>query len=196
MKKVLKFLRTVYFTDSPESELQITLNRETDRFWEIVESIKNNEIKTVPLKIIKNFSLLLEIAKKSKAEVIAIKNLAEFLRSLDSTALFFRFIAEASVLNIRFISLEDNLDTSSAAHVFFSQSTKIIKDIKKHEKRKNILKKMLAAKLSGVHIGRPKKVDDKKVKDLRNKGLSLNKISKQLNISKGAVQYSLRQSQK
>ena len=40
--------------------------------------------------------------------------------------------------------------------------------------------------------GRPKKLDDKKIMDMKNKGKSLAEIAQKFNVTRGAIQASLR----
>jgi hypothetical protein len=45
-------------------------------------------------------------------------------------------------------------------------------------------------------IGRPKKLDDKKIQTLRKRGLSLREIASELGVTHGAVQAALKRSKK
>lgn len=45
-------------------------------------------------------------------------------------------------------------------------------------------------------MGRPKKLDDRKVAKLRAKGLSLQEIANKLDVTKGAVAFALKRSKK
>lgn len=64
---------------------------------------------------------------------------------------------------------------------------------KERAKRKRKIRASLkSAKERGIHIGRPRGADPQVILYFRHAGLSISSIAKYLQISRGAVQYSLR----
>lgn len=106
---------------------------------------------------------------------------------------FIRFIARLFDRDVRFISIEDGIDTATATMGdLLAASIRAVENARKQVRGSKIRRGLLVAKAAGAHIGRPQKADTLAIRGLREKGMSLGEISRTLDISKGAVQYSLR----
>ncbi len=135
-------------------------------------------------------SELMNDAKKRKFDIVLVWRFDRFARS---TKHLVNALYEFRNLGIDFISYQENIDTSSplgeAIFTIISAMAKLERDIIA-ERVKGGLRK---AKANGKRLGRPKnKVDTDKVIEYRKQNKSIRQIANELNLSKGAVQRTLK----
>ncbi len=135
-------------------------------------------------------SELMNDAKKRKFDIVLVWRFDRFARS---TKHLVNALYEFRNLGIDFISYQENIDTSSplgeAIFTIISAMAKLERDIIA-ERVKGGLRK---AKANGKRLGRPKnEVDTKKVIEYRKQNKSIRQIANELNLSKGAVQRTLK----
>lgn len=132
---------------------------------------------------------LMNDAYKRKFDIVLVWRFDRFARS---TRHLCTALEEFQNLGIDFISYQENINTSSpigrAMFTILSSIAQLERDII----RERILAGVAAAKAKGKILGRPKKRNDLKIRHLRQKGYSLRKISKELNVSLGSVQQALK----
>ncbi len=135
-------------------------------------------------------SELMNDAKKRKFDTVLVWRFDRFARSTKHlvTALY-----EFRNLGIDFISYQENIDTSSplgeAIFTIISAMSKLERDIIA-ERVKGGLRK---AKANGKKLGRPKSaVDTDKIVEYRKQNKSIRQIAGEMNISRGAVERTLK----
>jgi Site-specific recombinases, DNA invertase Pin homologs len=135
-------------------------------------------------------SELMNDAKKRKFDTVLVWRFDRFARSTKHlvTALY-----EFRNLGIDFISYQENIDTSSplgeAIFTIISAMSKLERDIIA-ERVKGGLRK---ARANGKQLGRPRsEVDTDKVVEYRKQNKSIRQIASEMNLSKGAVQRTLK----
>jgi DNA invertase Pin-like site-specific DNA recombinase len=133
---------------------------------------------------------LMDDARKRKFDVVLVWRFDRFARSTKHlvTALY-----EFRNLGIDFISYQENIDTSSplgeAIFTIISAMSKLERDIIA-ERVKGGLRK---ARANGKQLGRPKNiVDTEKVIEYRKQNKSIRQIAGEMNLSKGAVERTLK----
>lgn len=131
---------------------------------------------------------LLDDVRKRKVDLVLIWKLDRLFRSLKDVILT---IHEFQDLGIDFISLRDNLDLSTSHGKLMMQIIAAFGEFEASLIKERVIAGLKNAKRKGKRLGRPKKRDDDKILHLREKGLSIRRISKELEVSAGSVQRSL-----
>lgn len=132
------------------------------------------------------------VSERDGHSIIAIYSLTEVIDETTSIGSFFSVVSDATERDTRLLFLAEDLDTKMNAGEFLKNFFAATKAIRKSFQSELIKTGMRKAKLDGKPVGRPKKAKDDDVIRLRSQGWSLKKIARTLEISKGAVQYSLR----
>ncbi len=135
-------------------------------------------------------SELMNDAKKRKFDIILVWRFDRFARS---TKHLVNALYEFRNLGIDFISYQENIDTSSplgeAIFTIISAMATLERDIIAERVRGGLRK----AKANGKRLGRPKSdVDTDKILEYRRQNKSIRQIANELNLSKGAVQRTLK----
>ncbi|MEI6080097.1 MAG: recombinase family protein [bacterium] len=129
---------------------------------------------------------LLEDARKRKFDVVLCWKLDRFFRSLKDLVNTLQYLTDSGV---QFVSYKDNIDLSTASGRLMMQILGSFAEFEASLIKERVLAGLKNAKSKGVRLGRPRKqchVSD--ILDLRGQGLSIAKISKELNVSHGLVQ--------
>lgn len=138
---------------------------------------------------------LSRLVKTGTIDAVAVSSLAHLHGVMDSIPALLRYVGELFDHDVRFLSASEGLDSDAPAGEFSTIVISNFGEAKRTIKSERIHRSMKRAKDAGVSLGRPKKADDQRIRELRSKGHSLQKISEALGISVGAVQYSLRHPQ-
>jgi DNA invertase Pin-like site-specific DNA recombinase len=135
-------------------------------------------------------SELMNDARKRRFDIVLVWRFDRFARS---TKHLVNALYEFRNLGIDFISYQENIDTSSplgeAIFTIISAMATLERDIIAERVRGGLRK----ARANGKRLGRPKnKVDTDKVIEYRKQNKSIRQIANELNLSKGAVQRTLK----
>ncbi len=133
---------------------------------------------------------LMNDAKKRKFNIVLVWRFDRFARS---TKHLVNALYDFRNLGIDFISYQENIDTSSplgeAIFTIISAMATLERDIIAERVRGGLRK----ARANGKRLGRPKHtVDTEKVIEHRKQNKSIRQIANELNLSKGAVQRTLK----
>lgn len=181
--------------------LQSNGNPETDHEQLLAIQLKATElglrVKEVVLELSKTNTEKLEalyrLVETGKVSAIGIYSLSSLPFVTASLESFFSFLGFLSINNVRIFSVKEALDSSLSVSSFAKSFLDSYLELRDEIRRENIHRGLKKAKSGGTAIGRPKKADDLKIRELRDEGYSLQEIANQLGISVGSVQYSLRQ---
>lgn len=133
---------------------------------------------------------LMEGARRRKFKAVLVWRFDRFARS---TKHLINAMAEFRDMGISFISYNENIDTSSplgeAIFTIIGAMAQLERDII----RERVMAGLDNAKAKGRTLGRPKKVDPKQVKVLREGGMEIKHIAEELGISKRSVLRALKE---
>lgn len=115
-----------------------------------------------------------------------------FDRAARSSSHLIKMLEEFQTLNIDFISHRENIDTSSPMGKAMFTIISAMAELEKNLIVSRVKAGLKSAKERGVVLGRERKHDYEKVIQLREQGLSLRKIVKELSIPMGSVQRALK----
>lgn len=132
------------------------------------------------------YKAMLDLVHKRKIDVVLVWRYDRFARS---TQALVNALNEFRSLGVDFISYQENIDTTTPqGELIFS----IMASLAQFESSligQRVRAGMARAKAQGKLVSRPKLTIDlqKQIKDLYEKGISINKISQQLDISYGSA---------
>jgi len=128
---------------------------------------------------------LMADAKRRRFDVVLVWKLDRFGRSLRHLV---NALAEFESLNISFVSLNDNLDLSTASGRLMFNIIGSMAEFERELIRERVKAGMKNAKAKGIRIGRPRtKIDASQIARLRDSGASLREIAARLGVSLGTV---------
>lgn len=128
---------------------------------------------------------MLELVHCRKLDLILVWKLDRLFRSLKDLVNTLHVFSD---LGVSFISLKDNVDMSSSSGRLLVHLLGAFGEFEASLIRERVRAGLRNAKVKGKRLGRPKKRDDAKILMLRQKGLSIREISRELCISIGAIQ--------
>jgi len=135
-----------------------------------------------------NLNMMMNDARKKLFSCVAV---FKFDRAARSSTQLVNMLTELQNLGIDFLSLKENVDTSTpigkAMFTIISAFAELEKDVIRERVRAGIN----TARMKGRKLGRPQVRDDKAINELRAKGYSIRKIADKLSISIGSVQRGL-----
>lgn len=141
---------------------------------------------------IKNPDALSHMSDINSVDAIGVYDLTHLRWAMGSMSALLKYFAQVSAQGVQLLTVREELDTNDSGGKFaaivaanFDQARRLIR-------RDRIHHGMRRAKAAGTPIGRPKKSDDDMIRALRAQGHSFQRISEELGISIGAIQYSLR----
>ncbi len=190
-KKVAIYVRVSTKDQSVEIQLNDLERYSKERGLSIFKVYKDNGVsgtrETRPA-----LGELMNDAKKRKFDVVLVWRFDRFARS---TKHLVNALYEFRNLSIDFISYQENIDTSSplgeAIFTIISAMSKLERDIIV-ERVKGGLRK---ARANGKRLGRPEsEVDTDKIVEYKEQGKSIREIAKEMGLSRGKVERTLKQS--
>lgn len=128
---------------------------------------------------------MLEDVRQRRIDLVLIWKLDRLFRSLIDLVNTLRFLSEYGV---GFLSLKDNVDMASSTGRLLVHLLGAFAQFEKDLIAERVRAGLRNAKAKGKRLGRPKKRDDAKILALREKGLSIRQISRELCISAAAIQ--------
>ena len=132
---------------------------------------------------------LLKDAKERKIDVVLCWKLDRFFRSLKDLV---NTLTEFSEIGVTFISLKDNFDLTTSAGRLMMQMLGAFAEFEASLTRERVCAGLKQAKERGVTLGRPTVAKKDEVLRLKQDGLSVRQIAKDLHVSRGAVNYALK----
>lgn len=132
---------------------------------------------------------LLKDARQRKFDVLCCWKLDRLFRSL---ADLLTNISHWQSLGIELVALRDQIDLTTPSGRLLLQILGSLSEFSASLTRERVVAGLAAAKRRGVRLGRPKEVDEDKIRNLRTQGLSYSVIASSLGISKGSVHNTLK----
>jgi len=133
-----------------------------------------------------NLRKLLQDTKQGKFNVLLVWKLDRLCRSLKDLVNTLSFLSEHSV---EFVSYKDNVDLTTATGRLMAQIIGSFAEFEASLIKERVIAGLRNAQSKGVRLGRPKKhCDIDKIMELRQQGLSIRSVAKELRLSVGMVQ--------
>jgi putative DNA-invertase from lambdoid prophage Rac len=124
-----------------------------------------------------------------KVDVVICWKLDRLFRSMKHMVLALNDFSE---LGIQFISLKDQIDMTTATGRLMTHILSAFAEFEADLIRGRVRAGLENAKRKGKRLGRPSRINAQKAMELRQNGLSLAAISKQLNVSRSTVSKTLK----
>jgi len=189
MKRVLIYSRVSTVGQNPQIQIA-ELKRYCDaRQWQIVEDVSDagftggNDKRP-------GLQKLLVMARTRQIDVVIVVKLDRLFRSLKHLV---TTLQEFSDLGIEFISLNDQIDLTTASGRLMLHILAAFSEFEKSLIVERTLMGIAHARSQGKRLGRPPVADANKIRELRVKGLSYRKIMKELGLTMGTVSRALEQ---
>ena len=133
---------------------------------------------------------LMQDAMKRRFDAVLVWKLDRLGRSLSH---LLKTLEEFESLGIDFVAYNQNIDTTTPTGRLMFSMIGAFAEFERELIRERVKAGMVNAKIKGKHIGRPfTEVDNHKVRELRNQGLSIRNVAKELDIKPSRVQYVLK----
>ncbi len=134
------------------------------------------------------FKEMIRSTRDGKFEIVIVWKLDRFARSLKD---LINHLNEFSELGVQFISLKDQIDMTTSAGKLMLHIIGAFGQFEADLIKERVRSGIANARSKGTKFGRPRTTDASKVIALRNQGLSMGAIAKQLGISKTSVHKTL-----
>ncbi|MGB0454575.1 MAG: recombinase family protein [Bacteriovoracaceae bacterium] len=134
---------------------------------------------------------LMKDAYKRKFDVVLVWRFDRWARS---TRHLINSLEELNQLGIEFVSYQEGIQTDSVLGKALFVIVSAIAELEKSLLAERVRSALRAAKANGKVLGRPQKINDQQVLELKEKGLSQRAIARELGLSLGGVQTSLKRS--
>ncbi|MGZ3713663.1 MAG: recombinase family protein, partial [Bdellovibrionota bacterium] len=134
----------------------------------------------------------LEWLRAGKASELIVWRLDQVDSKFSDLDSLLTFINELTAIEVTFVSVLDQLDSSERSSKFIANLIPALKPFKARLKGERVHRSLNTAKLEGRQVGRPKQRDDAKILALRKKGQSIRQIASELGVSAWAVQSALK----
>ena len=133
---------------------------------------------------------LMEDAMKRRFDAVLVWKLDRLGRSLSH---LLKTLEEFKSRGIDFVAYNQNIDTTTPTGRLMFSMIGAFAEFERELIRERVKAGMERSREKGNHIGRPfTKVDNNKVHELRNQGLSIRNVAKELDITPSRVQYVLK----
>jgi len=188
-KKVAIYVRVSTKDQSVDMQLNDLERYSKERGFKVFKTYKDNGVSGTKDKRA-GLNQLMDDAKKRKFDIVLVWRFDRFARS---TKHLVNALYEFRNLGIDFISYQENIDTSSplgeAIFTIISAMATLERDIIAERVRGGLRK----AKANGKKLGRPNgDVDIDKVIDYKKQGKSVREIAKEMKLSRGKVERTLK----
>jgi len=137
------------------------------------------------------FNQLMEDARKRKIDIILVWRLDRFGRSLKHLIIS---LDDLKALGLGFVSFKESLDFTTATGRLMLHLLAAFAEFEKEIIRERVKAGVAHARAKGKRLGRCPKINEgllRTMKDMRDKGISIRNISKELGVSKSLVHKSL-----
>ena len=129
---------------------------------------------------------LMKAAKKREFKMVLVWRFDRFARS---TKHLVNALAEFKQLNIAFISLNENIDTSSSIGEAIFTIIAAMAQLERDIIRERVNAGLRNARAKGKVLGQPRKVKAEEILNRLSSGMSKRQIAKELKISRGSVEW-------
>ncbi|MBI2448621.1 recombinase family protein [Candidatus Microgenomates bacterium] len=183
MRKIAIYVRVSTGEQDTDNQITPLSQYTTDRGWEVYkiyeDKVSGSKEDREALKE------LMDDAHKRKFDCIIVFRFDRFSRSsrqlINSLDVF-------KSLGIDFISYQENIDTTTPAGKAMFTMISAFAEFERSIIRERVNAGIAKARARGTKLGRPKiKIDIDLLKKLKNKGLSIRKIAKELEVPKSTV---------
>lgn len=132
---------------------------------------------------------LMADARARKVDVLLVWKLDRFARSLKD---LLTMLQEISDLGIAFVSFKDQIDMTTAAGRLMMQMIGAFSEFEASLIKERVRAGLANAKAKGKRLGRPTQIDAARASLLRNQGMSLSQIAREMRTTKSGVSKTLR----
>lgn len=183
MKRVAIYCRTSTTMQNPEMQLLDLRKYSNERKFDIVAEYIDQSSGASDER--ENYKKLLNDIRKKKIDIVLTWR---FDRIFRSTKMLISLLEECQSLGIDFLSYQENVDTSSSAGKVLFTIIAAFAEFEREIIRERVRAGLETAKRKGKKLGRKRISDDKieLLRKLKSKGLSVQEIIKQLNISRAS----------
>jgi len=137
---------------------------------------------------------MMGLARRRKCDVVLVYRFDRFARS---TKQLVDALADFNQLGIKFVSLHENVDTSTAQGVFFFQIIAAFAEFERAIAVERINSGLAHARSRGVRLGQPLRIADiEKIRSLRAKGETWQRVAHLVGISPATAKRRLKTAQK
>ena len=128
--------------------------------------------------------------RRHKFDVVLVASMDCFARTLTE---LYENMDRLTLAGIRFVSLDESIDTSTSQGRNFLQSLAVLAKVERNMISRNVRTGVVMAQSKGVHCGRPKRQFPRaEARQLRAQGISIRAIAAQLGIPASTVGDTLR----
>jgi DNA invertase Pin-like site-specific DNA recombinase len=170
--------------------------REERDFSDFIRNLGINEFELYEDKVAdRSFGSALEklLLRLEGGEIntIIARGFSDLCSEFDNEDELISFLFKLSERRIRFISANENIDKVSSDAGLMLNFLSAYRAQTSYRRSENVRKGLLSAKEKGKLLGRPAKRDVQKIRELREKGMTIQQIAEALKLSVGSVHKSL-----
>lgn len=137
---------------------------------------------------------MMALVRRRKCDAVVVYRFDRFARSLKQ---LIDALAEFDTLGIKFVSLHEQIDTSSPAGKMLFHIIGAMAEFERAIIRERVLSGMAHARSKGVHCGRPRRITDtEKIRSLRASGATWERVAHVTGVSPATAKRRLRMAQK
>jgi DNA invertase Pin-like site-specific DNA recombinase len=137
---------------------------------------------------------MMTLARRRKCDVVVVYRFDRFARSLKQ---LLDALAEFDALGIQFVSLHEQVDTTTPAGRLLFQIIGGIAEFERSLIRERVCSGLAHARSKGIRLGRPRRVADvQKIRSLRAKGETWERVARLVGVSRATAVRLLKSSQK
>lgn len=132
---------------------------------------------------------LLADCRARKVDVVVVWKLDRMFRSLKDMIVT---LQELNEIGVEFVSIKDQIDFSTSAGKLLAHLLGAFAEFEASLIKERVKAGLKAAKEKGTILGRPKKRNDRTIRQMRQRGYSFREIARSSGLSLGAVQCALK----
>jgi DNA invertase Pin-like site-specific DNA recombinase len=137
---------------------------------------------------------MMALCRKRKCDVVVVYRFDRFARSVKQLV---DALAEFDALGIQFVSLHENVDTTTPQGRLLFQIFGAIAEFERALIRERVLSGLAHARSKGVRLGRPRRIADvQKISTLRARGETWKRVAARVGVSRATAVRMLQASQK
>lgn len=184
--KVAIYLRVSTTDQSTEIQHNEIISFVESRGWIIYKIYEDKESGTKSNR--PALRLLLQAVHQRQVDVVVCWKLDRLFRSLKDLV---TMLQEFSELGVTFVALRDQIDMTTASGRLMTHLLGAFAEFEASHIRERVRAGIANARRKGVKLGRPRSIDMDRALTLRQQGLSLSEIAKELGTTKSGVSKTL-----